>query len=129
VHIKVFSEAMLVVAPHGGTLANLLFSRGGGGGGGGGGRGAGGEEDVVSGGAVAHGKHRGKENGCEEGPLAVCHVHTMTGLIICGWANGLIRVIQSQVIFSNKKSFYKVIFSKQNISFHTKFSFFLYMVT
>jgi len=36
---------MLVVAPHGGTLANLLFSRGGGGGGGGGGdEGGGGAE-------------------------------------------------------------------------------------
>jgi hypothetical protein len=41
VYIKVFSEAMLVVAPHGGTLANLLFSRGGGGGGD---EGGGGEE-------------------------------------------------------------------------------------
>ena len=42
-YIKVFSEAMLVVAPHGGTLANLLFSRGGGGGGRGD-EGGGGEE-------------------------------------------------------------------------------------
>ena len=97
----------------GGQEGVRVGGEGGGEGGGGGGDGGGGEDG---------GAHRGKEKDEDQGPLVVCHVHTVTGLIICGWANGLIRVIQSQVMhsFSTKKnlSLYKNLF----LSIHSHLS-------